>query len=271
MTLLYPAVKKCIIGLLIVPILVMAQAPVNPFQQLLLYANLQPAQLAAEFPALGKIISRSDYTIDDINRWISTNPAEWQAFSQKPEIKKLNVAWATLGIQVPAPAKTFRHSFYQWYAASGISEEKRKQLFPHFPLPDLQNDPDKEEVIYESKVAAWQRLYPEEYERFLNTPELTALNPYYKGYYKLPYVPRFIGAEIGFEKPRKQNTGNEVMDEYNYQLKLRNWLFVFDPEKFNRLYGKDYKFPESFDANAYRESVIKMLNDQKNGVTTGQH
>lgn len=269
---IYPKLRIFICWLLFSPLVLLAQNANNPFHQVIQYANLNINQLKTDFPALGKIVSRNDYTIDDINRWITNSPKEWAAFIQKPEVSKLNIAWNTLGIQIPAEKPQFTHSFYMWFKASGISDEKRKQLFPHFPLPNLNaNDLTKEEQLYESKVATWQRLYPEEYERFLNTPELTALNPYYTGYYKLPYIPRFIGAEIGFEKPQKQNTGNEVMDEYNYQLKLRNWLFVFEPEKFNKQYGKDYKLPDTFDAKAYREGTIKILTDKKNGVSTNQH
>lgn len=267
----YPRLLSFAYWLLFFPMVLLAQNSKNPFQQVIEFANLNTAQLKTEFPALGKIISRNEYTIDDINRWIATSPKEWIGFTQKPEVSKLNIAWATLGVQAPAEKPAFTHSFYLWYKSSGVTEDKRKQLFPHFPLPNLNNDLEKEEQVYESKVATWQRLYPEEYERFLNTPELTALNPYYTGYYKLPYIPRFIGAEIGFEKPQKQNTGNEVMDEYNYQLKIRNWIFVFEPEKFNKQYGKDYKFPDTFDAKAYREGTIKVLTDKKNGVSTNQH
>ena len=49
-------------------------------------------------------------------------------------------------------------------------------------------------------------------------------------------------------------------------MKLRNWYFVFKPQEFEKLYGKDYKFPAEFDQKAYREYIIKMVNDTKKGV-----
>jgi hypothetical protein len=242
-----------------------AQQSINPFESVFEVTGIKKESLKSSLPNLARVLSNKDYTINDINSWVSNFPREWKAFTQMAEVKKLNIAWSTLGINVPVEEKKFEHSLYQWYVASGLSEAKRKQLFPHFPLPDLKNDYDKEQVVYEQKVGTWQRLYPEEYERFLNTPELTALNPYYTGYYTLPYMPRFIGQEITLSKPQKVNTGNAIMDEYNYQLKLRNWYFVFKPDEFERLYGKDYKFPDSFDAKTYREYVARVLNQKQSG------
>ena len=242
-----------------------AQQNTNPFESVFETTGIKKENLKG-LPNLVRVLSNKDYTINDINNWITSSPKEWKAFTELAEVKKLNIAWVTLGVKAPAPAPKFEHSLYEWYVASGLSEDKRKQLFPHFPLPDLKNDYNKEQIAYEQKIGAWQRLYTEEYERFLNTPELTALNPYYTGYYKLPYLPRFIGQEITLNKPQKANTGNPVMDEYNYQLKLRNWYFVFKPEEFERLYGKDYKFPESFDAKTYREYTIRILKETQTGT-----
>jgi hypothetical protein len=242
-----------------------AQHSANPFESVFETTGIKKESLKS-LPALDRVLSNKDYSINDINNWIAANPKEWKLFNDIPEVKKLNIAWVTLGIQVPVAEKKFEHSLYQWYKAAGVSEEKRKQLFAHFPLPDLKNDYEKELIAYEQKIGAWQRLYPEEYERFLNAPELTALNPYYAGYYTLPYMPRFIGQEIALAKPQKANTGNPVMDEYNYQLKLRNWYFVFKPEEFEKLYGKDYKFPDSFDAKTYREYTVRVLTETQSGT-----
>lgn len=243
-----------------------AYAGASPFESVFEATGLKKESLSKDFPRLYNIVSKADYTTADINAWIAASPKEWKSFTELPQVKKLNIAWVTLGLNVPAAEKVFEHSMYRWYKASGIADEKRKQLFPHFPLPDLKNDYEKEITTYEQRIGTWQRLYPEEYERFLNAPELTALNPYYSGYYKLPYMPGFLGQEIGLEKPQRQNTGNPVIDDYTYQLKLRNWYFVFKPEEFERLYGKDYKFPDSFDAKTYREHTIRVLNETKAGT-----
>lgn len=238
----------------------------NPFKEVLVTTDLTAATLKKDCPKLSGIVSRPDYTIDDINAWVKSSPKEWSTFTQIPAVKKLNVAWITLGIAAPEKPKQLQHSFYQWYVAANISDAKRRELFPHFPLPDLKNDLDKEAITYDGKVGTWERLYPEEYQRFLNTPELTALNPYYNGYFKLPYIPAFIGQPIELDKPQKKHTDNEILDEYNYQLKLRNWYFVFRPDEFERLYGKDYKMPDDFDAKTYREYTIRILNETKAGT-----
>lgn len=244
---------------------VSAQQAVNPFTEVLTYANINTDNLKKDFPHLKRVLNKDGYTVADVSNWAKEHPKEWTAFQQLPEVSKLNIAWATVGIAQPAKPVEFKNSFYQWYKAANLSADKHAQLFPHFPLPNLNNDLDKESIAYDEQVGAWQRLYPQEYETFLNTPELTALNPYYTGYYTLPYMPRFIGAWIEFEKPEKENTGNDVADEFDYQMKLRNWYFVFQPEQFTALYGKDYKFPADFDAKGYREYTIKNLNDKKEG------
>ncbi len=243
-----------------------AQQNNTPFEQVFVTTGLNKESLKTDFPHLYQVVKNKDYKTEDVNSFIKANATEWQNFTNLPSVKKLNIAWGTLGLVLPENKPEFQHSLYQWYKASGISEAKKEALFPHFPLPNLKNDANKELTEYEQRISAWQRLYTEEYERFLNAPELTALNPYYKGYYKFPYIPRFIGAEIELEKPTKANTGNAIVDDYNYQLKLRNWYFVFKPQEFTKLYGKDYKFPESFDQQAYRDQIIKMLNNKKAGT-----
>lgn len=242
-----------------------AQINSTPFEQVFITANLDKETLKKEFPHLYQVVKNKDYKTEDVNSFINSHETEWNGFASQPAVKKLNIAWNTLGVQVPEAKKDFAHPMYQWYKASNISDVKRNQLFPHFPLPNLKNDMDKELLVYAEKFGAWQRLYTEEYEHFLNAPELTALNPYYKGYFTLPYLPKFIGSPLTYSKPGKHNTNNPVMDEYNYQLELRNWYFVFKPEEFDHLYGKDYKFPKEFDAANYRLIVNTKLQEKKDG------
>lgn len=251
--------------LLFIGHITLAQAAQLPFRQVLQVANISADNLKKDCPRLVQLLAKPELTTAEFNQWIKSTPKEWAAFIEIPAVKKLNIAWATLGIETENKVE-FTHSMYLWYTKSEVSEDKKNKLFSHFPLPNLKNDLNKEYDVYDQKIASWQRLYPEEYERFLNTPELTALNPYYNGYYKLPYIPKFIGQDITDTKPVKQKTGNDEMDEYTYQMKLRNWYFVFKPQEFEKLYGKDYKFPAEFDQKAYREYIIKMVNDTKKGV-----
>lgn len=245
------------------PYLSFSQTNNTPFEQVFSAAGVTKETLQKSFPHLYRVVSQNGYSTNDINTYIKANKNEWADFTQLPAIKKLNIAWGTLGIVAPETAKVFEHSLYQWYMAAHISTAKKQELFPHFPLPDLKNEYNKELSEYYQRIGTWQRLFPQEYEQFLNTPELTALNPYYNGYYHLPYIPKFIGAKVTTAKPEKQHTGNPIMDDYNYQLQLRNWYFVFKPEQFEKLYGNDYKFPETFDAAAYRSQVIAKLNESK--------
>jgi len=247
------------------PQFVSAQINSTPFEQVFVTTGINKESLKKDFPHLCQVVTNKDYKTEDINSFIKSHESEWSTFTNLPAVKKLNIAWGTLGVIVPEQKKEFPHSLYQWYKAANVSEAKRKELFTHFPLPDLKNDPDKELPNYEAKIGAWQRLYSEEYERFLNTPELTALNPYYNGYYKLPYIPKFIGTEIELDKPTKQNTGNSIADDYQYQLRLRNWYFVFKPLEFERLYGDDYKFPADFNQQEYRDYTAKILKEKKAG------
>ena len=250
----------------IAPNLLFAQINATPFEQVFVTANLDKETLKKDFPHLYSVVKNKDYKTEDVNSFIQSYQTEWSNFCNLPALKKLNIAWGTLGITSAEIKKPFPHSLYQWYKASNISDAKRNQLFPHFPLPNLKNDADKELADYEQRISAWQRLYTEEYEHFMNAPELTALNPYYNGYYKFPYIPKFIGAEVDLDKPTKQSTGNTIADDYQYQLKLRNWYFVFKPAEFERLYGKDYKFPESFDVQQYREHIVKISKQKKAGT-----
>lgn len=255
-----------IFAFIVAPYFASAQINSTPFEQVFITANIDKESLKKDCPHLYQVVKNKDYKTEDVNSFIKSNEKEWSSFTNLAAVKKLNIAWGTLGLVVPEAKKELQHSMYQWYKAANISEAKRKELFPHFPLPNLKNDADKELPDYEAKIGAWQRIYPEEYEHFLNAPELTALNPYYAGYYKLPYIPKFIGSEIELDKPTKQNTGNAIADEYQYQLKLRNWYFVFKPLEFDRLYGKDYKFPDSFDTKQYREHIIKISKEAKAGT-----
>lgn len=267
MNVIYARLKSIssIFILLFISQIVLAQAAQLPFRQVLEVANVTADNLRKDCPKLAQLLAKPELTTAEVNQWIKSNAKEWTVFTEMPSVKKLNIAWATLGIETETKVE-FTHSMYLWYAKSGISEEKKNKIFPHFPLPNLRNDLTKEYELYDQKIASWQRLYPEEYERFLNAPELTALNPYYNGYFKLPYIPKFIGQEIADTKPIKKKTGNDEMDEYTYQMKLRNWYFVFKPQEFERLYGKDYKFPADFDQKAYRDQVTKLVNDTKTGV-----
>lgn len=205
--------------------------------------------------------------------WLEKYPAEWKALSEMPEFTKTGIGWTTYGIPEKYISKPeiVNSSWYGWYKASGITAEEKARLFPHFPELDITLKGDTQGLNFERRVGMWQRLYPKEYIAFLNNPKIQAANPYVTGKVDIQYMPRFIGAEVTEDAPVKRNTGDELADEFDYQLKLRNWLFIFFPEKFEATYGKDYDFPADFNAADYRKNWKQYMERKKNpewGTTT---
>ncbi|MCW5908605.1 MAG: hypothetical protein KIS94_12155 [Chitinophagales bacterium] len=205
--------------------------------------------------------------------WLEKHPAEWTALSTLPEFTKSGIGWTTYGIPakyVTEPEQV-NSSWYGWYKASGVTSEEKGRLFPHFPELDMTLKGDTQGLNFERRVGMWQRLYPKEYIAFLNAPKIRAVNPYITGKVDIQYLPRFIGAEVTEAAPVKLNTGDELADEFDYQLKLRNWLFIFFPEKFDAAYGNDYDFPADFSAASYRKNWKQYMERKKNpewGTTT---
>lgn len=157
----------------------------------------------------------------------------------------------------------FEHSFWQWVNNSTISDKKLNDIAPHFPFPkDVQFDKEQ----YDFAVLKWQKLYCEEYEELINSEELIALNPYYEEYIDVVQLPYFIRPLSSYEKPERQNTGNEFEDELNYELDLQAWYFVFHPNEFYEIYKIDFEFPEWFDVNHYRQQIIDKIEASKDQV-----
>ncbi len=155
----------------------------------------------------------------------------------------------------------FENGWWEWVKGSEISEEKLHKVAPHFPHPKDSNFNAKK---YDEAIYVWQKLYCFEYERLINTSELAALNPYYNGYIKIIEMPYFIRPLTSYEKPKKQNTGNSVEDELNYQLDIQAWYFVFHPEEFKKIYGADFRLPKWFNEASYRQQIIKKIEESKN-------
>lgn len=246
-----------------------AQQERAPMHYFLEYAKLEYADIrsvAPGFPDPGRYTD-AKYT-DAINRWAMQLPAEWQAFNALPEVASLNPSWTSYGLDqsLGQGADVFENSFWQWYKASGISREKKDQLFPHFPEPVITGMRETDLRNYGGNLGVWMRLYPKEYEAFLNTEELMALVPSRTGKIDLPYMPRFLGAAIDRTPPVVKNTGNPLMDNYEYERSLRNWYFVFDPDGFQQRYGNDYDFPADFDQLGYRTGFIRKIEAREQGL-----
>lgn len=200
-----------------------------------------------------------------LNQWLESYPREWNNLQNIPQLAQQGIGWSSYGIadKYVKQKETVASSWWQWYTNSGVSDDTRKKLFPHFPELDKNLKGDTLGANFDRKVGIWQRLYPKEYIAFLNTPEIKALNPYAPNQIKLEYMPRFIGASINTQFPVKENTGDVLQDEFNYQLRIRNWYFVFKPEEFERRYGKDYEFQSTFNIEEYRKTVKMLIERQK--------
>lgn len=235
-----------------------------PIISLFNYLNVNEATVkgaAPHFPF--SYSSHSDFQ-QKLSGWLEQYPKEWKSLSSLPVFTKGGIGWTTYGIPekyIEQP-KTVNSSWYQWYQASGVTADKKKLLFPHFPELDNSLEGDAQGDNFERRVGFWQRLYPKEYITFLNTPELKALNPYAPEKITINYMPRFLGAEISNQLPVKGSTKDKLQDDFDYQLKLRNWYFVFNPAEFTKRYGKDYDFPSTFNADEYRKEQ-KLLIERK--------
>lgn len=161
----------------------------------------------------------------------------------------------------------FEHAMWQWVEGSNISDKRMNEVAPHFPHPkDYAYDMES----YDFAILRWQKLYCFEYEALVNAPELTALNPYYTEYQDIIKVPYFIRPLSSFDKPVKKDTGNAFEDELNYELDLQAWYFVFEPDKFQHIYKIDPDFSENFDSEAYRNQIIKKIEETEKQKSLNQ-
>lgn len=245
-----------------------AQKQKAPFHYFLELTNLPYEEIqtiAPSFPDPHQYEGEK-YT-EKINDWAIKNPLEWQSFNSLNEVSIWNPNWTSYGLDSKLILKNdvFESSFWMWFKGSGISEGEAKIRFPHFPFPEFTGNKEEDLRNYNGRIGMWIRLYPKEYHDFINSKELMALVPSRTGPIQLPYIPKFLGAPIERNKPELKNTGNKIMDEYEYERAIRNWYFVFNENEFDRLYGKDFDFPESFDREKYRNEIITKITAFENG------
>lgn len=230
-----------------------ATAAKPPIISLFEYLKVETAEIQKAAPHFPWNYASGDYQ-QQLTVWLEKYPKEWNALRSMKAFTDNGIGWVTYGI----PEKYLEQkvmvnsSWYQWYEASGITKQRKEQLFPHFPELDNSLKGDTLGRNFERRIAIWEKLYPKEYIAFLNAPELKALNPYVNGEITINYMPRFLGATITQQFPQRQNSKDKLQDEFTYQLQVRNWYFVFKPQEFERRYGKDYDFPSDFSAEEYR-------------------
>jgi hypothetical protein len=203
-----------------------------------------------------------------LNNWLAQYTTEWNALQNVNGIAGKEINWESYGIpsKYVVQKQTFENVYWQWYKASAITEERKNLLFPHFPVPTSFENTPGNLAEYNGLLGMWMRLYPKEYNAFLNAPELAKLSS--NGgtdKVKINYMPKFLGALVGSEFPVKKNTGNAVKDEFEYQLAIRHWYFLYEPETFEKMFGKDYDFPADFDKQHYRQSTLVKIVARENG------
>ncbi|MCB0539084.1 MAG: hypothetical protein KDE33_16340 [Bacteroidetes bacterium] len=160
----------------------------------------------------------------------------------------------------------FENSYWEWVEGSGITDKRLDEVAPHFPKPKDYNFDLKK---YEEAIFKWQKLYCFEYEAFVNAPELTKLNPYYKGYQNIIDMPYFIMPLESYEKPLKPEKFSNFEDELDFELKLQAWYFVFSPEEFNHIYRIKPEFPSWFNAEVYRKAIVDKIEATKEAEKKG--
>lgn len=154
----------------------------------------------------------------------------------------------------------FENGWWEWISGSEISDDKLNKIAPNLPHPKQAGFSSE---TYDKLIYKWQTLYPFEYQDLINTPELTALNPYYDGYQKIIEMPYFIRPLTSYERPLRKNYGQSTEDEISFELDTQAWYFVFHPSKFKEKFYSNYTFPEWFDEDAFRNQIINKIENSK--------
>lgn len=194
-----------------------------------------------------------------VQQWQVRYPAEEKKFWEIPAVKQGNPSPYYLGLGNGTVPRKFENSIWQWVEASKISEARLSAIAAHFPKPTLTGNIEADEKMYNQQLQYWIALYPLEYERLFNAKELVALNPSYEGYVKPVIMPRFVAFPIKQTLPVRSDFSEGINGEMAYQLMIRNWYFVYEPQQFQQLYGKDYSFPEWFNAEQFRNQIKQKI------------
>jgi hypothetical protein len=215
------------------------------------------------FPVIEKYTDDAAFA-NAIKAWQKSYKDEEHAFWKIEGIQKANPSAYYLGLSDGSKPEVFASSIWEWVTNSKISEARLNELAAHFPKPVLTGNATEDTKAYDITLDAWIKLYPLEYERLFNASELTALNPYYTGYFKPVQIPAFLSAPLHETKPVRDAYSNTSKGELSYQLSIRAWLFVFEPQTFSALYGNQYSFPEWFSAEKFRADVKQKFEWTKN-------
>jgi hypothetical protein len=219
-------------------------------------------QNCTHFPDIDKFKESNEF-IAAVKNWQKAYPAEEKAFWNIEGVKKGNPSPYYLGLSDGSVPRKFENSIWQWVEGSKISEARLNTIAPHFPKPQITGNFEADEKNYSDRLDYWMALYPLEYENFLNAPELVALNPYYREHIKPVVMPRFVSFPVSESKPVRDKYSNTIKGELAFELSLRTWYFVFEPDNFEKLYGKDFSFPNWFSPENFREQIKQKIYNNK--------
>ena len=202
--------------------------------------------------------------IASVQKWQKEYATEVSNFWKIDGIQKTNPSAYYLGLSNGVKPDVFESSIWEWVHNSNITDARLAELAPHFPKPQLTGNTAEDTKTYEYMLDYWVKLYPIEYEKLINSKELVALNPFYEGYIKPVIIPAFLAAPLHETKPFREAYSKSLKGELSYQLSIRAWYFVFEPETFNSLYGSQYEFPEWFNVEKFRADVKRKFELTKN-------
>lgn len=169
-----------------------------------------------------------------VNAWLVAHENEAWALLETEEIAKLNPAPSSFGLSLEGPG--FNHPYLEWIESAGLSLLEVKSFAPHFPYPNEVIKTEEQVATYDIVFQDWSRLYQKELDRLLNNPALAAKNPYYEPVViEDPQVAeRFLLMKCPESYPRftDYESGNPELDRERYELALRHWVYVNDPENY---------------------------------------
>lgn len=228
---------------------------IETWDRILKTANVDWEEIYKVCPNFPERETNAELFSSKLNSWSISFENEMKSFYAIDKIKKINPSPYYLGLPLEEIKDTdYDNSFIQWIKESKISDRRMMELAPHFPNLDF----DVENLDFE--LSRWKDLYGHEYENVINAKELIALNPFYTEYIDVSQLPHFLGGLESKEKPVfKENLSKE--EQLFFELKLMNWYFVFEPENFRKEYGFFPEFPDFFNENKYRSSIIWKIEE----------
>lgn len=235
---------------------------IETWSRILQSANVEWQKIYEVCPNFPKENNNAKEFTQAVDSWNKNFPNEVKAFFSLENIIAANPSKYYLGLPLDENENTYDNSFIQWIKVSNISDRRLMEVAPNFPNMSLEKE------SFDFEFYRWQQLYSHEYEKLINTNELAALNPEYDGYLDVIKFPGFMGGLESKEKPvLKDNSSKD--EKLAFELKLMNWVFVFDASNFKKIYGFYPEFPADFSAEKFRSTIIEKIDETNRQIELG--